>query len=113
MFHVFKRPIDPFPVTDKASFKNGAQIMTLTVKAAPAALVLGLKTAQAKISEIRDESPDAEKRDAALLFAQAIFGREQAEYLMEFYGDPLVVINVCGEYFKQQLAKKITKAQKK
>ena len=108
-----KREINPFSVTDKAVFRNGDKTLTLHVKADASALVLGLKRANDKLAQVKDDSTDDEKRDAARLFAAAIFGTEQADRLMEFYEEPLTVITVCGMYFKDQLAAKITKAQKR
>ena len=51
---------------------------------------------------------------AAEFFAAVIFGKEQAEMLMAFYNDDAAcVINVCGQYFRERLANKINKMQKK
>ena len=52
--------------------------------------------------------------ESARVFAEVIFGKEQAEKLIAFYeNDALAVINACGMYFSQRLAKIITKAQKR
>ena len=53
-------------------------------------------------------------KEIAEYFAAVIFGKEQAAQLMAFYADdPGCVITVCGRYFKERLAGKINKAQRK
>ena len=108
-----RREINPFSVTDKAVFRNGDKTLTLHVKADAFTLILGLKRANDKLAQVKDDSTDDEKRDAARMFAATIFGTEQADRLMDFYEDPLTVIRVCGMYFNDQLKEKITKAQKR
>lgn len=110
---MFRKAINPFSVTDKVSFKNMDKTMTLTVKADATALVVNIKKAYDKLSTVNDKSTDEQKMDAARMFAYSIFGQAQGDALCEFYEDPLTVITVCGMYFKQRLADKITKAQKK
>ena len=57
---------------------------------------------------------ESAKQDAARMFARAIFGTEQSDKLFHFYDcDPITLITACGVYFRSQLSKKITKAQKK
>ena len=66
------------------------------------------------MKEITDDSTEEQVRDCAEYFAAVIFGIEQAKKLIEFYADdPGCVITVCGQYFKERLAKKITEIQKK
>lgn len=110
---LFRKEINPFSVTDKVTFRNAEKTLTLKVLSDASTLVLNLKKAQDKLLTVTDGSTDAEKEEVARLFAKSIFGSEQANRLYEFYGEPLVVINVCGMYFKGRLADKITKAQKK
>lgn len=107
------KTINPFPISDKIAFRNIDKTITMTVRADAATLVIGMKRVSDRLSSIRDDSPDSEKMDAARLFADTIFGKEQGEQLMEFYGDPLSVITACGMYFKERLSRKIVKAQKK
>ena len=98
-------------VRDNVRFDGG---LTLYVDAESGVLVRGIADAQNAIHRITEISTEKEARAAALNFAAAIFGRKQAESLMEFYHDDAAcVLNVCGQYFTQRLGKMITKAQKK
>ena len=95
--------------------ENGEKLK-LVVSADPMRLVAGLSKAQAKLTEtIKKENPtDEEMKESAELFSAVLFGKEQTERLFDFYaGDAACVINVCGQIFKEQLAAKITKAQKR
>ncbi len=108
----FKKEINPYPVSDKVTFRNIDKTITLTVRGEASSFVSGLKIAQVKISELNDESSECEQINAARYFAKVIFGEEQANQLVDFYNDPLTVITACGMYFQDRLSKKITKAQK-
>ena len=110
---LFRKEISPYTVEDKATFRNVDKTLTLYVRGDAGSFVVGLKKAQDKLKEITDESDECEKVNCARFFAQTLFGEEQGDKLVDFYGDPLAVITVCGIYFKDHLAKKITKAQKK
>ena len=96
--------------------ENGEKLK-LTISADPMRLVAGLSKAQKKLNDTvggEKEPTDEEIKDAAEYFAAVLFGREQTEKLFEFYaGDAACVINICGQIFKNQLAQKISKAQKK
>ena len=96
--------------------ENGEKLK-LTISADPMRLVAGLTKAQKKLNDTisGDKEPtDDEIKEAAEFFAAVLFGREQTEKLFEFYaGDAACVINICGQIFRDQLAKKISKAQKK
>lgn len=111
---LFKHEINPFPVSDKVTFRNVDQTITLTVRGEAASLVVGLKRVNDRLSQMTDETPEAERLAAARFFADTIFGTAQGAQLCEFYGnDSLAVINACGMYFRARLGRKITKAQKK
>ena len=109
----FRKEINPFPVSDKVTFRNVDKTLKLTVRADASSLVIGLKKANDKLSGMTDDTPEKERAEAARLFASTIFGQEQGDSLCRFYADPLAVINACGLYFKERLGKKITKAQKR
>ena len=111
MFH--KNEISPYGVEDKVTFRNVDKTLTLYVRGDAASFVVGLKKAQDKLAEITSESDESERENCARFFARTLFGDEQGDKLVEFYGEPLAVITVCGMYFKERLSKKITKAQKK
>lgn len=111
---MFRRnEINPYTVADKVTFRNVDKTLTLYVRGDAASFVVGLKKAQEKLGEVTDESTECERVNAARFFAGTMFGEEQGDKLVDFYGDPLTVISVCGIYFQKRLAKKITKAQKK
>lgn len=101
-------------VHDRVVIREGEEKLTLTVNGDAMRMVAGLNKAQAKMREITEESPDEAVRDAGEYFAAVIFGKEQAEKLMAFYADdPGSVISVCGKYFRERLADKITAVQKR
>ena len=106
------KKFNPYAISDKVAFQNVDKEITMYVRSDAASLVLGLKNVQDRLTAIRDDSPEEDRRSAALLFADTLFGYDQGAKLVDFYDDPLAVITVCGMYFKR-LAKKITKAQKR
>lgn len=109
----FRHEINPFPVSDKVTFRNVYKTLSLTVRTDASTIVLGLKRANERLSALTDESPDEEKAAAARMFAAVLFGDKQADSLCRFYEDPLAVVTACGMYFRERLSKKITKAQKR
>ena len=101
-------------VHDTVTVREGDEKLTLTVNGDAMRIVAGLNRAQAKMKEIDENAPDEDVIEAAEYFATVLFGKEQAAQLMAFYAnDPGCVITVCGKYFRERLAEKITKAQKK
>ena len=101
-------------VHDTVNVREGDEKLTLTVNGDAMRIVAGLNHAQAKMKALTDDSTDNEVRETAEYFAAVIFGREQAEKLMAFYAnDPACVINVCGRYFKERLAGRIERVQKR
>ena len=102
-------------VHDTVKISENGEYLTLTVNADPMRLVAGLNNAQKKLTELTEGEPEqAAVKEAAEYFAAVIFGPEQAEKLLAFYADDAAcIINVCGTYFRERLAEKITKAQKK
>lgn len=109
----FRKEINPFPVSDRVTFRNIDKTLTLSVRSGAADLVLGMKRVQERLYGMTDETPDDEQEKIARMFADTIFSKEQGEQLMQFYGSPVAVIAACGMYFKERLSKKIAKAQKK
>ena len=108
----FRHEINPFPVSDKVTFRNVDKTLTLTVRADASSLVIGLKHINDRMAGMTEDTPEQERIDVARLFAVTIFGKEQGDKLFDFYGEPLAVITACGIYFRERLGKKITKAQK-
>lgn len=101
-------------IHDTVKVIEGSESLKLYVDGDAMRMVAGLSQAQKLLKQINNESTDEETKGAALYFAQVIFGKDQAEKLMQFYHDDAgCVINVCGRYFDKQLSAKITKAQKK
>ena len=109
----FRKEINPYSVSDKVTFRNVEKTITLYVRADAASIVVGLKSAQERLKALTEDTPEDERTAATLAFAGAIFGADQARQLLDFYGEPLTVLTVCGQYFKERLGKKITKAQKR
>lgn len=95
--------------------ENGEKLK-LTISADPLRIVAGLNKAQKKLNETvsKDNPTDEDIKEAAEFFASVLFGKEQTDALFDFYAqDSACVINVCGQVFRDQLAAKISKAQKK
>ena len=110
---MFKKEINPYQVSDKVTFRNVDKTLTLYVRSSATSLVVALKQAQDRLKELNDETDECERINAARFFAKSIFGEDQANKLVDFYNEPLAIISAIGMYFEKQLAKKITKAQKK
>jgi hypothetical protein len=101
-------------VHDTVTVREGDEKITLTVNGDSMRMVAGLTKAQAKMKELTDDTPDEVVKECAEYFAAVIFGTEQAAQLMAFYADdPGCVITVCGQYFKDRLARKISDMQKR
>ena len=101
-------------VHDKVLITEGDEQLLLVVDGDAARMIAALTEAQKTLKGIGEESTEGERQEAALQFAQAIFGRAQAARIVEFYhGDALCIIDVCGRYFSDRLAKIIAKTQKK
>ena len=111
---MFGRTITLNRVHDSITIKEGQERLKLVVNGDSMRMVAGLNKAQKKMLALKDDTPEDEVKECAEYFASVIFGDEQARKLMEFYADdPGCVINVCGQYFRERLAEKIAKAQKK
>jgi len=101
-------------VHDSVLIEEGGEQLSLHVDSDPMRMVAALTDAQSTLRGITEESAQEERTKAAVQFAAAMFGPDQARELMEFYhGDPACVIALCGKYFSQRLVKLIEKAQKK
>ena len=113
-FHKKDTEINPYGVSDKITFRNVDQTITLFVRANVSTMLIKLRQAQERLSAMKDENTETEREEAARMFAKSIFDDEQAEELMTFYNnDPLAVITACGTYFNTRLSGIIAKAQKK
>ena len=110
---IFRKRICPFDVIDNIEFYDGKNTLPVNVRADAAALVVNIKKVHDKLSTLTDESTEETNAETARMFAHAIFGQEDGDRVCAFYRDPLTVISVCGKYFKDRLADKITKAQKR
>lgn len=101
-------------VTDKITIREGDESLPLSVNGDAMRMVAGMNRATEKMTALEDDPTDENARDCALFFASVIFGKDQAQKLLDFYADdPGCVINVCGQYFKDRLAGKIASVQKK
>lgn len=101
-------------VHDTIRIREGVETITLKVDADAMRMVAGLNKAREILQGINEETTEEQQRNAALYFAEVIFGKEQAEQLMKFYRDDAgCVINVCGKYFAERLSGLIAKVQKK
>ena len=101
-------------VHDVLTVKEGNEKLSLTVDGDSMRIVAGLNAAQKKMQELKEDATEQEIREAAEMFSNVIFGKEQTEKLFAFYAnDPGCVISICGQYFKNRLADKIAKVQRR
>ena len=102
-------------VRDRFLVQEGAETLELVVDSDAIAIVSRIRRAQENmISACRNEHTDEERNQAAMIFAESMFGKDQAEKLVAFYnGDYTCVAALCGKYFEKRLTKKIVAAQKK
>ena len=100
-------------VHDRMTFRAGDERITLRVDRNGREIIAALNAAKEQMTRVGADSTEEEIREAAMAFAEALFGREQAEKLFELYGNAGSVVNVCGQYFTNYLSKKITRAQKR
>lgn len=101
-------------VHDGITVAESGDELKLNVDSDPGRIVAGLGFAQQQLQALTPDSTDDERKHAALAFASAIFGTEQAQQLLDFYhGEAACVISICGKYFNERLVRKIEKAQKR
>ena len=104
-------------VRDHITIREGNDTLNLTVDSNANMLIREVRTAQKTLQRLQEENNEELKETAAKQLSEAIFGKEQAGQLLDFYnGNFECVITICGMYFgdhKNGLGKKITKAQKK
>lgn len=101
-------------VHDTVTIREADDKITLSVNGDAMRMVAGLNKAQQQMQELTNDTPDERVQEVAKYFASVIFGAEQAAKLMQFYAeDPGCVISVCGQYFKERLAGKISDVQKR
>ena len=109
----FKKEINPYSVSDKVTFRNVDKTLTLFVRSDATSLVVNLRDAKNKLNELTDDSDECQRVNATRFFAKAVFGGEQADALVDFYGEPFAVLSAVSQYFDKRLKKLITKAQKR
>lgn len=114
---MFRRELSLHRVRDHITIREGNDTLQLTVDSDPNMLIRGVRMAQKTLQQLQEEDNEELKETAAKQLSEAIFGKEQAARLLDFYGGSYeCVITICGIYFGDQkngLGKKITKAQKK
>lgn len=102
-------------VQDAVRVTEGKHTLDLTVDIDPYTFVPELKAAQDRLSAVEAATDDSTPQilQAATGFAAAIFGRQQAEKLLAFYGNHAApVISVCTRYLTRRLIAKIKRAQR-
>lgn len=113
----FKRALSLNRVRDKITIREGKETLTLYVDSDANMLIHGIRAVGEKLKNLADEDSEAKKLSVAMEMASTMFGKEQAEKLLDFYhGNYGCVITICGMYFgdkRSGLSKKITRAQKR
>lgn len=96
-------------VRDNPTFTNGEKRLTLNVDGDPHGMAAALLVSRNVLKQITEESPENDIQAAALIHAAAMFGKEQAEQLIDFCGHPINAINICNKYFSNRLVMLIDK----
>ena len=112
MFRPFKITMNR--VHDTVWIVEGYENLTLKVDEDPMRMTAGITESVRLMKTLDEKSTEEDSRNVALFFARVVFGKEQAEKLLEFYhNDAACVLSVCGQYTEKRLSKLIVKAQKK
>ena len=102
------------PIRDKLRIQDGDAHIDIDICAAPGDIIPGVARAQAMLKGLNADMTRDEIKERALALASAIFGEDQAQKLLDFYGgDATCVMELSIEYFSKRLKKKLTKAQKR
>lgn len=109
----FRKEINPFEISGKVVFRNVDRRLVLFVRSDAPSMMAGLKKAETKLERITIESSQEERMEAVRCLAEAMFGKDQAQELIDFYREPIAIITACRMYFDKQLKQKIVAAQKK
>ena len=111
---LFKMELSLNRVRDNVTIREGDETISLYVDSDANVLIHGIRTVGKELQSIDSEE---KKQAVAMEMARTMFGKEQAEKLLNFYhGNDDCVITICGMYFgdkRSGLGKKITKVQKK
>lgn len=102
-------------VRDRIVVEEGSDTLKMVVDCDATAIVTRIRKAnESMIGVLKDGHTDEERNRAARAFSEAIFGEEQTDRLVAFYGgDYSCVAALCGKYFQERLTKKIVAVQKK
>lgn len=98
-------------VRDTIYAREGEEELKLKIDEDPMVIARRIKRVLDDIEEAK-ENP-AKLDDAAMRFSKAVFGIEQTEELLNFYGgNTYSVMEFTSKYFTSRLSEKITKAQR-
>lgn len=101
-------------VHDRIKIVEGSDSIVLLVDADPNTMVLQMQNAHEKMQQALLTGDIDEQKKSGMMFADAMFGKEQAGKLLEMYsGDVACVVNICQKYFSERLSRIIAKAQKR
>lgn len=109
---MFRKILTLHHVHDTVTVREGDESLTLRID--EDAMILARRIMGAA-NDVNTSEKDGDKmQKAAMNFAIAMFGEEQANKLLDFYGgNEYAVLEICGAYFRDSLGKQITKQQKK
>ena len=101
-------------VHDRIKIVEGSDSIVLLVDADPNTMVLQMQNAHEKMQQALLTGDIDEQKKSGMMFADAMFGKEQAGKLLEMYsGDVACVVKICQKYFSERLSRIIAQAQKK
>lgn len=98
-------------VHDRFTVRQGNERLEIRVDSDPRIIIAKIRNANEKILKAKD---DENRKQAARVFAESMFGKEQTDSLLALYnGDYSCLMTVSSLYFEKRLSSKITKVQKK
>ena len=102
----FRKPykISLHLVNDYPTFQNGDKVITMHVQGKAQGFIFALMFANGFMKSVSKESTEQKVKNAAMLYAAAIFGKEQAEKLMDLCdGETAGLVQACNKYFNKRL----------
>ena len=102
-------------IIDVVRVSEGSRHVDLSVDVDPRRVVMQLRAAQERLKAVSEETDSTSPCivQSVTSFAAAVFGAEQAEKLVAFYGgDAAPALSVCTQYINRRLTRKIRRAQR-
>ncbi len=101
-------------VHDVITVREGGETIRLRVDDDAMRMTQKILLVQKELQAVPDTASEAERQAAILHFAAALFGEEQAQALLAFYGGAAdCVLLISSRAFSERIAPKINRAQRR